>query len=54
MVGGSSLGGVGFRAPESRDNRKVLPLFLLVNEAIEQRRRVGEKRDFPYHLAYLL
>ncbi len=32
---------------------EVLPLFLLVLEAIEQRRRIREKRDFPYSLAYL-
>lgn len=32
---------------------EVLPLFLLVIEAIEQRRRIREERDFPYNLAYL-
>ena len=32
---------------------EVLPLFLLVLEAIEQRQRIREKRDFPYRLAYL-
>jgi len=32
---------------------EVLPLFLLVMEAIEQRRHIAEKRDFPYRLAYL-
>ncbi|OYV44746.1 MAG: nitric oxide reductase, partial [Burkholderiales bacterium 21-58-4] len=32
---------------------EVLPLFLLVMEAIDQRRHIAEKRDFPYRLAYL-
>ena len=32
---------------------EVLPLFLLVFEANEQRRRIGQKQDFPYRLAYL-
>jgi nitric oxide reductase subunit B len=32
---------------------EVLPLFLLVLEAIEQRRQIQEQTDFPYRLAYL-
>jgi nitric oxide reductase subunit B len=32
---------------------EVLPLFLLVMEAIEQRRHIAAQRDFPYRLAYL-
>ncbi|MHB8425478.1 MAG: nitric-oxide reductase large subunit [Gammaproteobacteria bacterium] len=32
---------------------EVLPLFLLVLEAIDQRRHISEKKDFPYRLAYL-
>jgi nitric oxide reductase subunit B len=32
---------------------EVLPLFLLVLEAVEQRRRIQKERDFPYNLAYL-
>ncbi|MHB1331988.1 MAG: nitric-oxide reductase large subunit [Sulfuriferula sp.] len=32
---------------------EVLPLFLLVMEAIEQRRHIAEQSDFPYRLAYL-
>lgn len=32
---------------------EVLPLFLLVMEAIDQRRHIAEQSDFPYHLAYL-
>ncbi len=32
---------------------EVLPLFLLVMEAIDQRRHIAEQKDFPYRLAYL-
>ncbi len=32
---------------------EVLPLFLLVLEAIEQRQRISEEKGFPYRLAYL-
>lgn len=32
---------------------EVLPLFLLVLEAIEQRRHINERKNFPYRLAYL-
>lgn len=32
---------------------EVLPLILLVLEAIDQRRHIAEQSDFPYHLAYL-
>ena len=32
---------------------EVLPLFLLILEAIEQRQRIRAERDFPYRLAYL-
>jgi len=32
---------------------EVLPLFLLVLEALQQRQRIREQRDFPYRLAYL-
>jgi nitric oxide reductase subunit B len=32
---------------------EVLPLFLLVLEAMEQRQRIRDQRDFPYRLAYL-
>ncbi len=32
---------------------EVLPLILLVMEAIDQRRHIAEQSDFPYHLAYL-
>lgn len=32
---------------------EVLPLFLLVMEAIDQRRHIAEQTDFPYRLAYL-
>lgn len=32
---------------------EVLPLFLLVMEAIDQRRRIAEQEAFPYKLAYL-
>lgn len=32
---------------------EVLPLFLLVLEAIEQRRHIKERKNFPYRLAYL-
>ena len=32
---------------------EVLPLFLLVTEAIGQRRRIAAQRAFPYRLAYL-
>jgi nitric oxide reductase subunit B len=32
---------------------EVLPLFLLVIEAIEQRRHIAERVAFPYRLAYL-
>jgi len=32
---------------------EVLPLFLLVLEAIEQRRHIRDQQDFPYRLAYL-
>ncbi len=32
---------------------EVLPLFLLVMEAIDQRRHIAGQKDFPYGLAYL-
>jgi len=32
---------------------EVLPLFLLVMEAIDQRRHIAEQNHFPYRLAYL-
>ena len=32
---------------------EVLPLFLLVMEAIDQRRHIAERENFPYKLAYL-
>jgi nitric oxide reductase subunit B len=32
---------------------EVLPLFLLVMEAIDQRRHIAERKNFPYRLAYL-
>lgn len=32
---------------------EVLPLFLLVMEAIDQRRHIAEQENFPYRLAYL-
>jgi len=32
---------------------EVLPLFLLVLEALQQRQRIREQTDFPYRLAYL-
>jgi len=32
---------------------EVLPLFLLVMEAIDQRRKIAELTNFPYRLAYL-
>ena len=32
---------------------EVLPLFLLILEAVEQRQRIRAERDFPYRLAYL-
>ena len=32
---------------------EVLPLYLLVLEAIEQRQRIAKDRDFPYHLAFM-
>ncbi|MEX3840083.1 nitric-oxide reductase large subunit [Paraburkholderia sp. BR10882] len=32
---------------------EVLPLFLLVLEAIEQQRHIQHEKDFPYRLAYL-
>ena len=32
---------------------EVLPLFLLVMEAIDQRRHIAERMNFPYRLAYL-
>jgi len=32
---------------------EVLPLFLLVMEAIDQRRHIKEQKGFPYQLAYL-
>lgn len=32
---------------------EVLPLFLLVLEAIEQRQRISKEKEFPYRLAYL-
>ncbi|MGA8277388.1 MAG: cbb3-type cytochrome c oxidase subunit I [Rhodanobacteraceae bacterium] len=32
---------------------EVLPLFLLVMEAIDQRRHIAAQQDFPYRLAYL-
>lgn len=32
---------------------EVLPLFLLVLEAIDQRQKIASLRDFPYRLAYL-
>lgn len=32
---------------------EVLPLFLLVMEAIDRRRQIAGQKEFPYHLAYL-
>ncbi len=32
---------------------EVLPLFLLILEALEQRKKIGEQKEFPYRLAFL-